>query len=63
MLESIAVITVGSRIMLLVMAAESQAWMTLELFQKSVNQSAALSACYALGMESGANAVPLPKGS
>ncbi|KAL3151492.1 hypothetical protein ABBQ38_012492 [Trebouxia sp. C0009 RCD-2024] len=40
---------------------QSQAWMTLELFEKSVNQSAALSACYALGMKAGANAAPSPE--
>lgn len=44
-----------------VLAAESQAWMTLELFEKSVNQSAALSACYALGMKAGGNAAPSPE--
>lgn len=38
--------------------AESQAYMTLDLFQQSLNQSAALSACYALGMKAGSTAVP-----
>lgn len=40
------------------LTAESQAYMTLDLFQQSLNQSAALSACYALGMKAGTNAVP-----
>ena len=38
--------------------AESQAYMTVDLFQQSLDQSAALSACYALGMKAGTNAVP-----